>query len=328
MRALLALFAILLAVVSTNEENVEHRIKSFSGISEGEAKRLVDRVWEDNAERYISVPIYDYESACVIVADMDGDSREEVIVAITVAWKADGFIAILRKEQEDYRLLSQIDCNGSPEGLGTLDLFGDGKQALIVEPLTARGAKWERESVQVYRWDEGELVNIWEGATSEDGFSVNHKYKSDAEVQFLDLNGHGMQEIVRSGVVYKAEWERQPGLKGVQLPEIEKTLFPEELKRDKPAMDFASITSGYEAVYKFRQTFFYDGEFKHYIQYKAKVARDTDSVAAGTRVGVLGILSEAYTSLLPLAPISVVLPDSRVIQLPDKGILERIYEAD
>jgi hypothetical protein len=328
MGALFALFAILLAVVSASEGNVQHRIKSVSGLSEGEAGKLVDRVWKGNAERYISVPIYDYESACVMVADMDGDSREEVIVAITVAWKADGFIAILRKEQEDYRLLSQINCDGSPEGLRAMDLSGDGKQALIVEPLTARAAKWKRESVQVYRWDEGKLVNIWEGATSEDGFSMDYKYKSDAKVQFMDLNGDGMQEIIRSGVVYKAEWEKQPGLKGVRLPEIEKMLFPEQLKRDEPAMDFAGIRSGYEAIYKFRQTFFYDEDFRHYIQYKARVTRNTNSVAAGTRVGVMGTLSEAYISLLSLAPIFVVLPDSRVIQLPDRSILERIYEAD
>ena len=327
MRSLLALFAILLAVVSASEENVQHRIKSVSGLSEEEAGELVDRVWKDNAARYISVPIYDYESASVMVADMDGDSREEAMVAITVAWKAAGFIAILRREQEDYRLLSQVDC-GSPEGLRVMDLFGDGKQALIVEPVTTRGAKYGRESVQVYRWDAGKLVNIWEGATSEGGFSMNYKYESDAKVQFMDLNGDGVQEIMRSGTVYKAEWEEKPGLKEAELLENDDLLVPSEFKEGVPVMNSAGISSCYQAVYIFRQTFFYDREFEHYIQYKAKVTRDTESAAAGTRVGVLGILSEAYTSLLPLAPTFVVLPDSRVIQLPDRGILERIHEAD
>jgi hypothetical protein len=328
MKVLLTLFMMLLAVVSASEKNMQNRIKSVSGLSEEEAVKLADKVWKDNAERYISVPIYDYESASVIVADMDGDSREEVIVAITVVWKADGFIAILRREQEDYRLLSQIDCDGSPEGLKTTDLLGDGKQALIVEPVTTRGAKYGRESVQVYRWDAGKLVNIWEGATSEGGFSMNYKYESDAKVQFMDLNGDGVQEITRSGRVYKAEWEEKPGLKEAELLENDDLLVPSEFKEGVPVMNSAGISSCYQAVYIFRQTFFYDREFEHYIQYKAKVTRDTESAAAGTRVGVLGILREAYTSLLPLDPTFVVLPDSRVVQLPDRDILERIHEAD
>lgn len=334
MKASLLLFAILLAVVSASvalpesEENMQNRIKSVSCLSEEEAKRLVDKVWKDNEERDVYVPIYDYDSACVMVADMDGDSREEVIVAITVAWKAAGFIAILGKEQEDYRSLSQVDCDGSPEGLRTIELFGDGKQALIVEPVTARGSKFRRESVQVYRWDEGKLVNIWEGTSSEDGFSMNYKYKSDVKVQFMDLNGDGVQEIMRSGTVYKAEWEEKPGLKEAELLENDDLLVPGELKEGVPVMNSAGISSCHQAVYIFRQTFFYDEEFRHYIQYKARITRDTESIAAGTRVGVLGILSEAYTSLLPLAPTFVILPDSRVIQLPERGILERVYEAN
>jgi hypothetical protein len=328
MKALFALFAILLITMCASGENVQHRIKSVSGLSEEEAGKLVDKVWKDNAERYVSVPIYDYESACVMVADMDGDSREEAIVAITIALRADGFIAILRKEQEDYRLLSQVDCDGSPEGLRTIELLGDGKQALIVEPVTTRGSKFGRESVQVYLWDEDRLSNIWEGAASESGFSMNYKYESDAKVQFMDLNGDGVQEITRAGRVYKAEWEEKPGLREAELLQNDDLLVPGELKEGVPVMSSAGISSCYQAVYIFRQTFFYDEEFRHYIQYKARITRDTDSVAAGTRVGVLGILSEVYTSLLPLVPVSVVLPDSRVIQLPDRGILERIYEAD
>ena len=321
MRALCAPFAILLITICASGENVQHRIKSVSGLSEEEAGKLVDKVWKDNAERYISVPIYDYESACVIAADMDGDSREEVIVAITIALRADGFIAILRKEQEDYRLLSRVDCGGSPEGLRAIELFGDGKQALIVEPVITRGAKYGRESVQVYLWDEDRLVNIWEGAASEGGFSMNYKYESDAKVQFMDLNGDGVQEITRAGRVYKAEWEEKPGLKEAQLLENDGLPVPGEFKEGVPVMNSAGISSCYQAVYIFRQTFFYDEEFMHYIQYKARITRDTDSVAAGTRVGVLGILSEAYTSLLSLAPIFVILPDSRVVQLSERLLI-------
>jgi len=161
MRALPALFMMLLTVMSASEDKMQNRVKSVSGLPEEEAKRLVDKVWKDNQE-------YDYDSACVMVADMDSDSREEAIVAIAVAGKAAGFIAIFCKEQEDYRLVSQVDCDGSPEGLRIIELLGDGKKALVVEPVTTRGSKFGRESVQVYLWDEDRLVNIWEGATSED----------------------------------------------------------------------------------------------------------------------------------------------------------------
>jgi hypothetical protein len=357
MRSRLVLFVTLLTILvacvagaesSGSEENTRHRIKSVSGLSKEEAERLVERVWQDLSDKrdYERVGIYDYEYASIMVADVDGDGQEEVIVAVSVVQRGEGVIAVFRKQGEEYALCDQISCGGSVE-IKAVDLFGDGRQALVIESLDG-GAKWGRSTVRVYQWGKEGFAKIWEGVTTEDGFSPNSKYNTDAEVQFTDLNRDGVREIVRIGVVYKGEWEKQPGLEEAQLPEIgiKTKLYPERLNwiveigkalyRDH--VDFNEIASGYEAVYEFRETYFYDKEFNRYIQYKARVIQDTKTkeanileripIAAGTRVGILGIFSEAYNRVLSLdSSIFVVLPDSRVVQL-DRGILERIYQED
>jgi hypothetical protein len=328
----LALFTILLAIVaasvvnaelSESEENTQHRIKSISGLPREEAEKLVERVWQELLNKG------EYESASLMVADVDGDGQEEAIVALSISRRGEGIVAIFRKKGEDYALWDKISCDGSPK-VKTVDVLGNGKQALIIQSLTG-GAKWGRWSVRVHQRGKGEFAEIWKGVTVEDGVSLNGRYNTNAEVQFIDLNGDGVREIVRIGVVSKSEYEEQPGLEEAQLPEIESET---EVFSDRDI--FSRATLGYEAVCKFRETFFHDKEFNYYIQYKARVTQDTKTkeanileripIAAGTRVGVLSVFSAAYSHFLSLdTPIFVILPDSRVVPL-DSGALERIYQ--
>jgi hypothetical protein len=351
----IVLFVLSLAIVVANvaggelseaEENTRHRIKSISGLSREESEMLVERSQKLlNPEDYIHFPemladvdgddkeevIYEYAS--VMLADVDGDDKEEAIVALSILWRGEGIVAIFRRQGEDYAIWDRISSDGSPE-VETVDLSGSGKQALIVKSLTG-GAKSGTWSIQVYQWNGQGFPRIWEGITWKDAFSMNYKSNISAEVQYIDLNGDGSREIVRTGVVYYSEWDKRPELEAAPLPEMKPEQFPEVLGkaraeisgRSSSAIDLSKITSGYEAIYRFRETFFYDKEFGCYIRYKARVLQDTTVdgvfIAKGTRVGILHTSAEAHYNRY-ISSDSVVLPDSRVIQL-DRGILSRIH---
>lgn len=93
----------------------------------------------------------------------------------------------------------------------------------------------------------------------------------------------------------------------------------------------------YRVVYIFKETYFWNNDFNRYIQYTARITKDTMervgsesvSIASGTVVGVLGFdlgRSFPYDYNFPYS-VYVVLPDGRTVYV-DKGILKRIESED
>ena len=163
-----------------------------------------------------------------------------------------------------------------------------------------------------------------------------------AKVQIVDIDQDGIREIVRIWELYERnaqwqdlfEWEQKAEHVKVELEMGSSldgpitTFKTHSVEAKISGIDFDKLISEYEFVYRAKEIFFWNKDFNRYIQYKARITKDTTSdgtsIASGTVVGVLGSdFQKGFDQDLT----DVVLLDGRIVSV-DKGILERIRSED
>jgi hypothetical protein len=209
--------------------------------------------------------------ASLMYADVDGNGQEEVVMTVPV--HREGIIAIIRKQDGEYAVWKRIDRPGAWE-IKTFDLFGDGRQALIV-PGSASGSGCYYGTVSIFLWNGKEFAEIWAGTTSSYEFVLSYtRYEVQARVQIVDLDGDGIREIVRKGVLHKGEWQHPFEKRSDSVVELEIASPRGEIGEPPPLnllrgmerliKDIYEPEWGYEAAYRFKETYFWNATSQKY----------------------------------------------------------------
>ena len=252
------------------------------------------------------------EKSDILLSDIDGNGTKEIIVSISVYpsiyREGIGYVIVI---DESSSTIQVIKVGGNPV-VTTTDLLGQGKQALIFQDGGSDLALgWY--GLRIYQWEQGKFIEVWSGITAERGGIDRYSGAIRARIQIVDLNHDGIREIVRIGEGFIDEpvgppfdeWlysEGEPPQAKVEM-ELGSDMngatkaYPEEFLKVSPEIDFNKIE--YQLAYRFREEFFWNKNFKHYIQYVARITEYTTafigseaiSIGSGTLVGVLSSLS-------------------------------------
>jgi len=279
-----------------------------------------------------------YSGTDIFLSDIDGDGIREIIASF---WMNNlGIIAVV---DETLSPIQVIDLRDSPPAANagdspivkTTDLLGEGKLALIIESSTHMGTGLGTRDIAIYQWGQGKFTEVWQGLTHDMNSAeyLGFVHEASAKVQIVDLDQDGIREIVIIGKVYDSAWEEQA--------EEEQETGQAKVEIEMGYLDDATETfeSGYEVVYRFKEIFFWNKAFNRYIQYTARITKDTTaspnnvSIASGTVVGVLGQDHRrdygfgSIGDILGSNPVAVILPDGQIVEV-DKGVLEKIQSED
>jgi len=319
-------------------ENLPDLIKKLEdpdeSIQQQAEDQLVDIIWITIVDPDYRGGYLFFEEADIFLSDIDGDGIREIIASFSMGtgMGRGGNIAVV---DETLSTIQVIDVGADPT-VKTTDLFGEGKLALIIESSTHLGTGLGTSDIAIYQWRQGKFTEVWEGF-SEDVDDQGHlgTHFTRAKVQIVDLDQDGIREIVRIGKTDDSAWAELPLPEGVEdrelKVEIEMGSFKDADLQTRSGIDFGGgggVELGYQVVYKFKEIFFWNKDFNHYIQYKARVTKETTvmvgsesvSIPSGT---VVGVLTGDYGS----GSVSVVLPDGRIGRV-DKGVLEKIRSED
>ena len=236
-------------------------------------KKLEDESNYFHAERF--------KTDDVFLSDIDGNRSKEIIASITVPqWgqgEGIGYVIIM---DENLSVTQVIKVGMNPVIIIT-NLLGEGKPAIIIKSGKSGWFGWN--GIRIYQWEQEKLHEIWSGITSESVGIDRYSGAIRTRIQIVDLDRDGIREIVRIGEGYLNE-PVGPPYEDQELiqPKIEMELgsimnvtteeYPNEISIS-PDIDFDEIE--YKLAYKFREVFFWNKHFKHYIKYIARITEDT-----------------------------------------------------
>jgi len=272
----------------TSSEGLTDWIKKLEDANESirqeTKKQLLDIIWQKNVRPLVEKK--DKESgtsyasgfgeADILLSDIDGDGSKEIIASIGL-FRYYGYVAVMDKTLS---ALQELDVYERPI-VNIIDLLGEGKQALIIESGGGAGTGIGQRMIEIYQWTQGNFTKIWEGIIKKwDVATSIYSYSLRAKVQIVDLDQDGIREIVRIGEISEGKCKEQPegeqetGRARVEI-EMGEEISEPEIETGAGLRDLSKVMSGYQVVYKFKETFFWNKDFNYYIQYTARITEDT-----------------------------------------------------